>query len=42
MIDPSHNSSSKYKVDREKYSENWKRIFGKKEEEPKEETKSEE
>lgn len=31
MNDPSHKSSSSYKVDKQKYDDNWDRIFGKKE-----------
>ncbi len=32
MNDPSHKSSSKYKVDYKKYSSEWQRIFGDKKE----------
>lgn len=31
MNDPSKKSSSSYKVDKQKYDDNWDRIFGKKE-----------
>lgn len=36
MSDPSKASSSSYKTDRQKYEENWDRIFNKNKENPQE------